>query len=845
MNVSIENIESRTAVSVCDGKLGRGSRRLRAASTLLLGAATSLNGAGAFGQEAASQGSVLEEITVTARYREENLQETPLAITALSAATLQDKSFTNISEIAQSAPNAFFRQAPAYYGRSTQAYIRGVGQNDFKLSFEPGVAMYVDDVYHATVLGSVFDLMDLERVEILRGPQGTLFGKNAIGGAVRMISKRPTGDNSGYIEVTGGRYNRVDVRAGYDFPLIEDKMYMRLSVVSKKRDGYQEQIDFTCDMIRRGTPQLAGIGDGFGLVNGAVAAVPVNSAADNALSLPSLTPGAGRGCKIGEFGGEDLSGARAMLRYEVTDRLELNFSADYTDDNSPVQADTLVAVGRLDPVANRFVLNTTPTTPTGLPPAIINRNSSYNMPRIGVPFDSRFITGDPYKTYHTFQDLAGNQTFPAVSTVESWGLSGTMDFKVSDDIGIKWINAYRTYDALFSTDNDFSPVHLALVNTIQTHEQITSELQVSGIALDRKLDWTAGLFYFDSDSFNGGRVITANGALNFNVNDDVSSSNKSAFVHLVYHMTDRLGFTAGARYSEEEKTYSFDHLPYLIVPTPIPADLSREDWKVGADFKFTDDVMAYAQVSTGFRSPGFNPRPFTARQLEAIPEESLTAYEVGVKSDFFDNRVRMNAAVFYSDYENRVISRQGTECLDPGAPMTLPQPPCGTVISWFQFFNGPANIRGAELEVRAELIDNLSVDAAVGYNTFSADDLTIGGIERQLVGIPEWNGNLGVQYELPLGDGSLTPRLDGFYQSVVYNDALNQDIAAQPGFETYNARVTYKSGDQNWSVALAVTNLTDKFYYTTMTDLISSGGGALAGQPSRPREWALTVRRSF
>ena len=204
----------------------------------------------------------LEEIIVTARFREENLQRTPVAITAVLGEELTAMGFTNMSEMGRAVPNAYFRQGASPWGRSNQVFIRGVGQADFQFTQEPRTATYIDDVYYASVFGSVFDLLDLQQVEVLRGPQGTLFGRNAMGGAIRIVSKKPEGGGTGNLEATFGDFDRVDLRGSFDQTLVEDKLFLRVSGVSKHRDGYQQQLDFTCAMIAQGTPQLAGLGDG-------------------------------------------------------------------------------------------------------------------------------------------------------------------------------------------------------------------------------------------------------------------------------------------------------------------------------------------------------------------------------------------------------------------------------------------------------------------------------------------------------------------------------------------------------------------------------------------------------
>ncbi len=208
---------------------------------------------------ASKAGSALGEVIITARYRAENLQQTPLAISAFSGANLAVRSLDNVNTLGAVVPNAYIRPNEA----APTIGIRGVIATDFIYASEPAVGVYVDDVYFGTLAGSAFDLTDVDRVEVLRGPQGTLFGKNSLGGAIRIVSKKAQGDGSGYAEGTYGSLNRIDVKAGFDISLIEDTLFLRASALSKHRQGYIKRLDFTCQMIKEGTPQLAGIGDGI------------------------------------------------------------------------------------------------------------------------------------------------------------------------------------------------------------------------------------------------------------------------------------------------------------------------------------------------------------------------------------------------------------------------------------------------------------------------------------------------------------------------------------------------------------------------------------------------------
>lgn len=176
-----------------------------------------------------SQDQGLEEIVVSARFREENLQQTPLAITAFTGENMEARNLTDVTMIDTFAPNTIIQPLGAGWGSTAAAFIRGIGLGDNSLSFEPGVPIYIDDVYHGRPQGAILDLLDLERVEILRGPQGTLFGKNAIGGTIRLVSRKPQGDDTGSAEVRLGSFDRLDVRGSYDISLVPEKGSSRAS----------------------------------------------------------------------------------------------------------------------------------------------------------------------------------------------------------------------------------------------------------------------------------------------------------------------------------------------------------------------------------------------------------------------------------------------------------------------------------------------------------------------------------------------------------------------------------------------------------------------------------------
>ena len=208
-------------------------------------------------QQASAPSSQLEEVVVTAQYREEKLQDTPIAISAFTSQAIEEQGAQVLSDILGSAPSVNFRPTSAAFGESVSASIRGFGQVDFDPAFEPGVGMYIDDVYYPRLTGANFDLIDVERVEVLRGPQGTLYGKDSEGGAIRFVSRKPTGDGPAYISGTYGSKDRLDLIAGFDFTLA-DHLTGRLSGTYKTQEGYVNVYSYGCVNPDSGVPAGSG-----------------------------------------------------------------------------------------------------------------------------------------------------------------------------------------------------------------------------------------------------------------------------------------------------------------------------------------------------------------------------------------------------------------------------------------------------------------------------------------------------------------------------------------------------------------------------------------------------------
>lgn len=796
-------------------------KRMTARTFHVLGASmlALATGGTALAQEDEGYGN--QQIVVTAQFREQSLQETPIAITAVTGDMLEARSQTNLAEVASQAPSVTLKSQAAAFGPALGANIRGVGQFDPSPAVEPGVGIYVDDVYYASLTGSVLDLLDLDRVEILRGPQGTLAGRNAIGGAIKLYSKKPTGDGGGYVAASYGSRNRIDLRASADFALT-DSIFARVAGVSKTQRGYVTRYDFGC-VNPPGSP-----------LNPAVGGVEP--------TVSDITD-----CKLGTLGGVNTQAGRIQLRFDNGGPVEINIAADYTNDDRTPAGEVLVAADNAAP----WVRGNSPA----------------------VPLDDRFICG-PYCNYSSFYMPGGAwpgpviNGFPIAESIykpqaqfEGWGISGTIDWEIADRLQLTSITAYRAFNSRYYSDTDLSPLAVNGQAGYYDFWSFTQELRLNGAFGDNDLvEYTIGGFYLDQRTINGPlveiRYVPWPGQ--FQQNDPVDAESIAVFGQVLIHPTEDLTLIGGIRYTEESKTYQFYRRTVSGDPHPIlPFDGavgtyegSRVDWRLGLQYQFSDNVMAYAQVSTGYKGGGINPRPFTHWQVVPFTPETLTAYEVGLKTDLFDRALRLNLAAFYSDYKNIQMTLlscpQFSDPDDPGDDFG----PCAANAN-----AGDGKIKGVELEAALRIADGLSIDGSVSYIDFGYTTINplAGGagnpngpqLDDTTPYTPKWKWSIGIQYEFDLGNaGTLTPRFDAAYQSDVYSNPANTALELVPAYTLANARVTWRNGERDLEVSLEVTNLFDKYYSLTAYDSLSSAGFA-SMQPGRPREWAISAKKRF
>jgi iron complex outermembrane receptor protein len=820
----------------------------------------------------ARSAEAIDEVVVTAQFREQNVQSTPIAITAMSAEQLEARGQTSIVEIATKAPSVNLRESNPQ-GPSLQAHIRGIGQADFSLAFEPGVGLYVNDVYYSTLTGSVLDLLDLERVEVLRGPQGTLAGMNSIGGAIKLYTKKPDDSGGGFVETTLGSYSRVDVRAGANFTLVPEKLFARISGVSRNQDGYVKRYDFACTH-----PELDAIYD-----------------------IPSQTDG--RDCLLGTEGGKSYVAARGSVRLLASDDLEINVNADVTRDNSEAAPQTLIFVGRASATTytpGTAGLNLSRNYPMYSTAAVNGLNfwdpatqTSPFMPYSPWAGAGDSFTSSPYVNYSTYCDArpadgAAAYCLQPESTVNGWGANINIEYAFSDSLKLTAISGYRDYEAKWVQDFDATPLSNAMINYKATNWQFSQEARLAANLFDGAVDLVVGGFYLDrSGTYTG---IINQGLLVFTEYDEIPASNWAAFANASWRVTEKLELNAGVRYSEEEKTFRFFRggrpgVPSTGNPPYFPCVVNgvnygtvhagfcgmngaegdyegdNIDWRAVVQYQWNPELMTYASIATGFKGGGVNPRPYTPAQGYPFGPENLTAYELGLKSRFFDRRMQLNVSGFVNKYSDfiasvfsRVVAAPNESCFMSPNDLT-----CSYFIN-----SGDSTLKGLEVELTLEPVAGLLIDASAALLDFKYDKLSgcapaldptctapSGGLGAglrygmKLAYAPERQFSVGAQYAINLNSaGTLTPRLDWSNRSEQQTSAINNNVlAVLPEYALLNGRLTWSSSEDDWQVALQVSNIADKLYYTGIGP--NNNSGTTAANPGAPRQWSVSIKRNF
>ncbi|MEP6343792.1 MAG: TonB-dependent receptor [Maricaulaceae bacterium] len=708
----------------------------------------------------------IDEIVVTARKREESLQDVPLAVTALDKAAIDNLHTSTITGIDRLVPNIDLGDNP-FTGLGLAAVIRGIGSSDPEKTFEPTVGLSIDGVFLASNTGAAIDAFDLEYAEVLRGPQGTLFGRNTVGGVINVRRSRPTGEAGLKLGTRITNHSGREYFAVANLPAIDDVLSTKLYAFSKEHDTF--------------------------------ATNTVTGEKDDQKDLL-------------QFGG--------ALLVEPNDKFEALISFDYFDDDS-------------------------------FGPPGFNLNSALPLAQGGDLFcnfanGGIIVAGQPTALQtgagcaSTSIDVAEASDFeeftratPFVTNIDGWSLTSNIEYDLNENLTLTSVTGYReTNDTQSNSTADGAlaipspvivgppafvpplfifgdqPFDVGLNFRNFESSQFSQELRLSGVISD-KFDFVAGLYYLNSDynlvggEFEPGVFGTARPFNQTPPNNETVAQQANAyaaFIDITYPLTDRLSLSGGLRYSYEEKDFQFDFLfrgpDALGNPSPITgtsADASDNwqapTWRATLQYDVSDDINVYGGYTRGFRSGGFNGRAATAEAAAtSFDEETVDSFEIGARTEFFDNRLRINPTAFLAIYDDKqedtlVTTGTGANIVNSAIVDNVSQ----------------VDIKGVELEVLARITENLTfqgtfghVDAefdeflapeVIGVNPTTGapilgDNLVDVSDERNLRAGPDTTFTVGATYDRLIFDGKLGMTLDASYnfQSDIVTSALQDPL---------------------------------------------------------------------
>ena len=811
------------------------------------------------------QAFTIEEVIVTARKREESASDVPLSISVYDSKELKYRQIQTTDQLTNVTPNLHFGTHAPSSGHNSAApvFIRGVGQPDFIPSSDPGVGLYVDGVYIARSVGAATELLDLDRIEVLRGPQGTLFGRNTIGGAVVLHTKRPEREYGGKLNVLVGTDKRIEIEGDADLPLA-DNFRLKISSAIRKREGYVRNLYTNQDL-----------------------------------------------------GDDDSLGVRLVAEWDLSDSVKTFWSFDYVNENengSPTVFNSLNTSGLFARLAAGIAGPPVDVGNRGVPDAQeVHQSCQFEtggttiVPE-GVGFVSdlvlncgtagTFDLGDagPYRNYANGE---------LESKLEIWGGSFTLTAD-RGPVTIKSITAVRSTKYDVKRDADNTPLTILHSENHDSITQFSQELQVSGSALSDRIRWLAGLYWFrENTDFDNPVYLPAAVVGALNNAGELKTENFAVFSQLTYDFTEKLHGTVGARVTREKKqaTPNFYAIGSYNVPNPFSTvglrcggpnlqrvsdpteainrpdahcisladgDLLYAREKNELSFRqitpmfslaydLLENSLLYFTYSKGFKSGGFSTRiiqpvpstnnPDGVSKLPTFDPEESDTFEVGYKGQFKD--FKFTAAVFSSKYKNQhVVVRQGV------APIT--------------FNAGESKIDGFELEWSWTPTNYLIISGGLGYvdggyNSFTGllasnynaavDASQAGGpppenipglvdLKDNLAYTPKISANLGASYLITTPAGSFTPRLDWSHQGTTYFDAPNSEAIKRGGYSIFNAALSWLSNNEKLEMTLAIKNLTDKEYL--IGGNVSFSNSAYAESIyARPREFSFRIQLNF
>lgn len=714
----------------------------------------------------------LEEVLVTARKREEKLQEIALSVSAMGEQQISNGYFRDLRDIEGMSPNLIIDHISAAPG-SAAISLRGINFQDLEKSFEPTVGVVLDGIFLGTNTGNELQIFDMERIEVLRGPQGTLFGRNTIGGVINVISTNPTGQWGVKARGRLGNYERTDGELVLNFPLLVDTLAGKATYVTRKQDkGYFEN----------------------------------------------------------QYNGKDEATVDYQswsldLLWNVTDNLSLEYIYRRQDDDSET-----------GPILNA----SRPANPTSGHPGD-DLCVNFGRCQLGTYTPE---TGDKYKS---------NQNYANFTEYNANAHTLELNWALGDSVTMSYLFGLIDSDEDVQMDFDATDIEYFESKRVQDYKQYSHELRFSGSVSD--LDYVVGGYLWHSDyqldqkSFHLFGLIPGGFSQAFT---DFDTDSWAVFAEADWHFTEQWTLTLGGRYTRDKKkmqrsadtwlsptgpsipgfsTFS-DATGYPQMAAPTEDSWSKFTPKLSLKYQWSDNMMVYGTYSQGYRSGGLNGRANTlVSAVQTYDPETLTSYELGMKSSWLENRLQLNAAIFYQDYQDK----------QEDIVIAVP-PPIGQ--ETITVNAAEATIPGAELELLALPVDGWTLGFNVGYldakyEQFDAD-VGLGGVtdnsDLKLRRTPEWTWSLNSVYEWGLGPGIASVQGSYSYRDEFETEFLNIPEGHVKGFGTLDASVNYEL--DRWRFSLFGRNLSNEDQVSTALNV----AGNLTFQAFRqPRTYGLEV----
>ena len=752
-----------------------------------------------------------EEIIVTAQKREQNLQDIPISVTAYTGNQLRELGLTEMTEITQQMPGL---QLSAWSPNLTIFNLRGISQNSFTDNLEAPVAVYVDDAYVGTINGLSGQMFDMKRVEVLRGPQGTLFGRNATGGLIHYISEdASSAETNGYIEAEAGEFNRTAIEFAFGGSL-SDTVRARISGRWMEQDGYIESVDTI---------------------------VPGGG--------PTIFNGSGQ-----DIGGADGYALRATMQVDFSDRLTGNFWIKYSEDDE-------VATGG-------YVFE---NCPFQAPPndTLCQVDANGRAITQGGVIDLFGLPADEHEHY---------AEHPGILNREQTSLTGRLDYEMENGVAFTSITNYMVMDKFYDEDGDALGVPILTFQTFVDWTQFSQEFRFSGET--DTISWQTGLFYLNMENDGGtsvsgapafgqllasGKVVAAGGvdtalATAFPGNGFegaigpqnyvLDSRNFSVFGQADFKLTDALTVTAGLRWSQDDKEISQTiFFTDNFNPTPILVDSSAAkeainsgvdeidygDWagRLALNLALSENTIVFASVNRGIKGGNWSTgvgSNVTAANFQH-DEEILWSYEAGVKTG--GDTYRINATVYYYDYEDyQAFSLAG------GGPF-ISNSDAESTGGEVEFYWFPTD--NFEASFGAAFIDS-EVDTVQGANSILGTGTAADIRNAEFPNAPALSFNYLLRYNLDVGAGNLAFQVDGVWNDDQFLEVTNGSGTVQESYNVSNARISFDSASDRYSVTGWVKNFTDEIYKVYSLDLGVLGATTYYAPPIT---YGVTARFNF